>query len=86
MSRRYDAFLIRHWSLESGLERTEVTHLQSGTTIRGHALSQVLESIRALLAESGLGDEAGACASARGPPIERREEEQTPPRANRPSF
>jgi hypothetical protein len=72
MSRRYNAFLIRHWSLESGLERTEVTHLQSGTTIRGHGLLQVIESIRALLAESQIDDKPEGCATVRGPPIKLR--------------
>ncbi len=51
MAGRYDAFLVRQWSLDGGTERVEVTHVQSGarilvaslaeatTWIRGHAVA-----------------------------------------------
>jgi hypothetical protein len=32
MNRRYDAFLIRHWSLgEDGGQRVEIVHIQTAT-------------------------------------------------------
>ena len=71
MSRRYDAFLIRRWSLDGGLERAEITHLQSGTTVRGHTLTQTIDWMGAVLAAQDLNESPGTQVSSRGPPSER---------------
>jgi hypothetical protein len=45
MARRYDAFLIRRWSLDDGRWRIEVTHVQSGAKTLVASLVEVTEWI-----------------------------------------
>jgi hypothetical protein len=41
--RRYETFLIRHWRLDGGAERVEVTHVPTGAQVLLFSLAQALE-------------------------------------------
>ena len=41
--RRYETFLVRHWWLDGGGERVEVTHVPTGTHILLLSLAQAIE-------------------------------------------
>jgi hypothetical protein len=41
--RRYETFLIRHWRLDGGAERVEVTHVPTGTHVLLLSLAQAIE-------------------------------------------
>jgi len=41
--RRYETFLIRHWRLDGGGERVEVTHVSTGTHVLLLSLAQASE-------------------------------------------
>lgn len=43
--RRYETFLIRHWRLDGGVERVEVTHVPTGTHVLLLSLAQAIEWI-----------------------------------------
>lgn len=47
MQRRYDAFLVRHWSLGDGMQRVEVIHVQAGTRTLVNSLAQAVDWIEA---------------------------------------
>jgi hypothetical protein len=66
MSRHYNAFLIRHWSLddEQG-ERAELTHLQSGQSLRVASLTEALAWMRDLEMRATAAREAAV----RGPTV-----------------
>ncbi len=41
--RRYETFLIRHWWLDGGVERVEVTHVPTGNRVLLLSLTQAVE-------------------------------------------
>jgi len=43
MTRRYETFLVRHWWLDGGVERVEVTHVPTGTHVLLLSLAQAIE-------------------------------------------
>ncbi|HEY8602105.1 MAG TPA: hypothetical protein VIL85_27010 [Thermomicrobiales bacterium] len=55
MARRYDAYLIRHWSLEDG-ERVEVLHVGSGRRTLVTSLSRAAAWMRAYAADAAARD------------------------------
>jgi len=48
--RRYETFLVRHWWLDGGVERVEVTHVPTGTRVLLLSLAQAIEWISAQVA------------------------------------
>lgn len=44
--RRYNAFLLRYWTVAQTDRRLEVTHLQSGELMRSASLAEVLAWVR----------------------------------------
>jgi hypothetical protein len=54
MNRRYDAFLIRHWSLgEDGGQRVEIVHIQTGARTLVTSLAKAVDWLQARAATPG---------------------------------
>jgi hypothetical protein len=67
MTRRYDAFLIRRWGFDGGIERIEITHVRSGKRALAPSLDQLTEWMRARMAERGM-PQPDESLNPRGPP------------------
>jgi hypothetical protein len=55
-ARRYNAYLVRHWSLPDGAERIEIQHVQSGESARVRSLQATLDWIGQRSQERSLGE------------------------------
>lgn len=59
MTRRYDAFLVRHWALDGERgSRIEVVHVQSGERALGTSLAQVVNWMQERVTNDGSVDRA----------------------------
>ena len=65
--RRYDAFLIRRWSLDDGVQRVEVTHVQSGARTIVTSLAQATDWIEERTIDTP-DDQPADRTGGRGPP------------------
>ena len=65
MSHRYNAFLIRHWSLDADQgTRIEITHVATGRSMRATSLNAALAWMQEVV--------GGECAAERSPPADER--------------